>query len=180
MDYKTILTTCPYCACGCGMILEVMEGRIVNVFPSKTSPTNAGKLCIKGWTVHEFVHVNTGRECPQIIGIKCPQNNAFGVIRELNDSERSLRLTRRFRWQRQPRSARHRWKVPLVPIAGRCRVSASLKSVSTPNRSTPSSVHSDAFCSVGKAVLGPAPTSPAFLFSLSLKLSPLMLRVVQW
>lgn len=55
MDYKTILTTCPYCACGCGMILEVMEGRIVNVFPSKTSPTNAGKLCIKGWTVHEFV-----------------------------------------------------------------------------------------------------------------------------
>jgi len=52
--------------------------------------------------------VNTGRECPQIIGIKCPQNNAFGVIRELNDSERSLRLTRRFRWQRRARSARHR------------------------------------------------------------------------
>lgn len=23
--------------------------------PSKTSPTNRGKLCIKGWNVHEFV-----------------------------------------------------------------------------------------------------------------------------
>ena len=55
MDFTTTLTTCPYCACGCGMFLEVLDGRIVARLPSKTSPTNRGKLCIKGWNVHEFV-----------------------------------------------------------------------------------------------------------------------------
>ncbi len=55
MDFKAVITTCPICACGCGMWLEVLGGRIVGTFPSKTSPTNKGKLCIKGWNVHEFV-----------------------------------------------------------------------------------------------------------------------------
>ncbi len=55
MDYRSIVTTCPYCACGCGLVLEVLDGRIVCTLPSKTSPTNQGKLCIKGWNVHEFV-----------------------------------------------------------------------------------------------------------------------------
>lgn len=50
-----MVTTCPYCAVGCGMVLEVLQGRIVRTLPSKTSPTNKGRLCIKGWNVHEFV-----------------------------------------------------------------------------------------------------------------------------
>jgi predicted molibdopterin-dependent oxidoreductase YjgC len=55
MDYQFVTTTCPYCACGCGMILEVLDGKIISTTPSKTSPTNKGKLCIKGWNVHEFI-----------------------------------------------------------------------------------------------------------------------------
>jgi len=55
MEFKSVITTCPICACGCGMWLEVLDGRIVATVPSKTSPTNRGKLCIKGWNVHEFV-----------------------------------------------------------------------------------------------------------------------------
>jgi len=55
MDFRTVITSCPYCACGCGLGLEVLDGRIVGTVPSKTSPTNRGKLCIKGWNVHEFV-----------------------------------------------------------------------------------------------------------------------------
>ena len=27
MDYKTVLTTCTYCGCGCGFYLEVMDGQ---------------------------------------------------------------------------------------------------------------------------------------------------------
>jgi predicted molibdopterin-dependent oxidoreductase YjgC len=57
MEFKTILTTCPYCGCGCGMVLEVLDGRLVGTLPSKTSPVNEGKLCVKGWTVHEFVAI---------------------------------------------------------------------------------------------------------------------------
>jgi predicted molibdopterin-dependent oxidoreductase YjgC len=56
MDYRTILTTCTYCGCGCGLYLEVLEGRVVGTIPCKTSPLNEGKLCIKGWNIHEFVH----------------------------------------------------------------------------------------------------------------------------
>jgi predicted molibdopterin-dependent oxidoreductase YjgC len=55
MRYEHVTTTCPYCACGCGLGLQVIGGRIAGVLPSKTSPTNKGKLCIKGWNIHEFV-----------------------------------------------------------------------------------------------------------------------------
>lgn len=56
MEFKTVLTTCPYCGCGCGLVLEVLDGKVIGTLPSKTSPVNEGKLCIKGWTVHEFIH----------------------------------------------------------------------------------------------------------------------------
>jgi predicted molibdopterin-dependent oxidoreductase YjgC len=55
MDYQTILTTCTYCGCGCNFFLEVLDGRLVGTIPCKTSPVNEGKLCIKGWNVHQFV-----------------------------------------------------------------------------------------------------------------------------
>ena len=54
MEYKTTLTTCPYCGCGCGFYLESLDGRLVGTIPNETSPVNEGKLCIKGWNVHEF------------------------------------------------------------------------------------------------------------------------------
>jgi predicted molibdopterin-dependent oxidoreductase YjgC len=55
MEFRTVLTTCPYCGCGCGLLLEVLDGKLIGTLPSKTSPVNEGKLCVKGWTVHEFV-----------------------------------------------------------------------------------------------------------------------------
>jgi predicted molibdopterin-dependent oxidoreductase YjgC len=55
MDYQSVLTTCTYCGCGCGLYLQVLDGRIIRTIPSKTSPVNEGKLCVKGWYVHEFV-----------------------------------------------------------------------------------------------------------------------------
>ena len=55
MDYKTVLTTCTYCGCGCGFYLEVLDGQVIDVIPCKTHPVNEGKLCIKGWNVHQFI-----------------------------------------------------------------------------------------------------------------------------
>jgi len=55
MDYKTVLTTCTYCGCGCNFYLEVLDGQIIDTIPCKTHPVNEGKLCIKGWNVHQFV-----------------------------------------------------------------------------------------------------------------------------
>lgn len=56
MDYRFVRTTCPFCGCGCQMLLEVCEGRLVGTIPLKTAPMNKGKLCIKGWNAHQFVH----------------------------------------------------------------------------------------------------------------------------
>ncbi len=55
MEIEYVRTTCPYCGCGCEMLLETVDGRITQTLPSKTNPMNQGKLCIKGWNVHEFV-----------------------------------------------------------------------------------------------------------------------------
>lgn len=55
MQYKTVLTTCPYCGCGCNFYLEVLDDEIKGVIPCKSGPVNQGKLCIKGWNAHEFV-----------------------------------------------------------------------------------------------------------------------------
>ena len=56
MDYKSVLTTCGYCGCGCGLYLEVLDGELVGTMPCKTDPVSQGGLCIKGWNVHEFVN----------------------------------------------------------------------------------------------------------------------------
>jgi formate dehydrogenase alpha subunit len=56
MDLKYVRTTCPYCGCGCELLLEALDGKLTRALPSKTNPMNQGKLCIKGWNVHEFVH----------------------------------------------------------------------------------------------------------------------------
>ncbi|RLA95259.1 MAG: hypothetical protein DRG25_00690 [Deltaproteobacteria bacterium] len=56
MNFKNVPTVCPYCGCGCGIILQVLDGEIINIVPSKSSPVNEGKLCIKGWNAHQFVY----------------------------------------------------------------------------------------------------------------------------
>ncbi len=56
LNYETVLTTCTYCGCGCGLLLEVLDGDVVGTLPQKDHPINQGGLCIKGWSAHEFIH----------------------------------------------------------------------------------------------------------------------------
>lgn len=56
MNYKVIPSVCPYCGCGCGIALEILDGKLINTLPLKTSPVNEGKLCLKGYSVHEFIN----------------------------------------------------------------------------------------------------------------------------
>ncbi len=52
-DY--IKTICPYCGTGCGIVLEVRDGRVVRTHPDREHPVSKGTLCIKGWSAHEFI-----------------------------------------------------------------------------------------------------------------------------
>jgi predicted molibdopterin-dependent oxidoreductase YjgC len=55
MDFRTVNTTCSYCGCGCGILLEVLNEDIIASLPVKTHPVSQGSLCIKGWNIHEFI-----------------------------------------------------------------------------------------------------------------------------
>lgn len=47
------LTTCTFCGVGCGLYLETTSNRMAGVYPSMSHPANKGKICIRGWHVHE-------------------------------------------------------------------------------------------------------------------------------
>jgi len=55
MDYRNVLSICPYCGAGCGLYLQVLDGEVVGVLPVWEHPVSQGKLCIKGWNAAAFL-----------------------------------------------------------------------------------------------------------------------------
>lgn len=55
MQLDTVLTTCPFCGTGCNFYLQVDDGKIIDVIPSRSHPVSQGKLCILGRNAHGFV-----------------------------------------------------------------------------------------------------------------------------
>lgn len=49
------LTTCTFCGVGCGLYLETSGNRVVGVSPSMSHPANEGRICVRGWHVHEVI-----------------------------------------------------------------------------------------------------------------------------
>ncbi|MFC4812580.1 molybdopterin-dependent oxidoreductase [Paenibacillus sp. GCM10023250] len=50
MTTKQVKSVCPYCGVGCGIVMDVADGRVVKVAGDKTHPANFGRLCTKGAT----------------------------------------------------------------------------------------------------------------------------------
>jgi len=48
------LTTCTFCGVGCGLYLETAGNQVIGAYPSVSHPTNAGKICLRGWHGHEI------------------------------------------------------------------------------------------------------------------------------
>ena len=53
---KEVETLCPYCGVGCGIVLGIRNGSIVQVRGNEASPVNRGGLCVKGRFGLDFVH----------------------------------------------------------------------------------------------------------------------------
>jgi len=47
------LTTCMFCGVGCGLYLDTAGNQVVGAYPSVSHPTNAGRICLRGWHGHE-------------------------------------------------------------------------------------------------------------------------------
>ena len=56
----TTRSVCCYCGTGCGVLVHSVDGRMVGVDGDPEHPTNAGRLCTKGKTLH-LAAVRTGR-----------------------------------------------------------------------------------------------------------------------
>jgi len=63
---SSIPTTCPFCACGCGLYLLAGKEHVVGVAPSETHPVSRGKLCARGWCAHEAILWGNRLKQPQI------------------------------------------------------------------------------------------------------------------
>lgn len=52
---REVTTVCPYCGCGCGLVLGIRANRIVRVRGEEGNPTSGGRLCVKGRFGLDFV-----------------------------------------------------------------------------------------------------------------------------
>lgn len=50
---QSFRSVCPYCGVGCGIVMQVENGRVTNVTGDKNHPANFGRLCSKGFTCAE-------------------------------------------------------------------------------------------------------------------------------
>lgn len=57
---KEVPSVCPYCGVGCGQLVGVREGKIVNIEGNPESPVSRGALCPKGSATFQLV-VNPNR-----------------------------------------------------------------------------------------------------------------------
>src|SRR5262245_4037385 len=57
---REVPSVCPYCAVGCGQLVHVREGRIINIEGNPESPINEGTLCPKGAATYQLA-VNPNR-----------------------------------------------------------------------------------------------------------------------
>ena len=57
---REFASVCPYCAVGCGQIVSVREGAIVNIEGNPDSPISRGTLCPKGSATYQLA-VNPNR-----------------------------------------------------------------------------------------------------------------------
>jgi len=55
MDCEQVSVVCPYCGCGCSIILDVKDNQIIRARGNPDGPANKGWLCVKGHFGMDFV-----------------------------------------------------------------------------------------------------------------------------
>lgn len=52
---KSVASVCPYCGVGCGLVMEVVDNKVVKLSGNKQHPANFGRLCTKGASSHQVL-----------------------------------------------------------------------------------------------------------------------------
>lgn len=75
-------TTCPYCGVGCGVSTTVLDDKIVAVTGNTEHPSNYGRLCVKGSSLHETVADKGRILTPTIFGKPSSWDEATTTVAE--------------------------------------------------------------------------------------------------
>ena len=51
---KAVPSVCPYCAVGCGQLVYIRDGKIIDIEGNPSSPINEGTLCPKGANTYQL------------------------------------------------------------------------------------------------------------------------------
>lgn len=85
-ELKKVITTCPYCGCGCQIELNVKNNQIVKVTSYETDNVNQGNLCVKGRFGIDFVNHPERLKYPLIKKgkefVRTSWDNALSVVAE--------------------------------------------------------------------------------------------------
>jgi assimilatory nitrate reductase catalytic subunit len=78
----TVSTTCPYCGVGCGVKATVTDvaARTVSIAGDESHPANFGRLCVKGSSLGETVHMEGRLLYPEIRGERKSWDEALGHV----------------------------------------------------------------------------------------------------
>lgn len=86
---------CNFCGTGCGHLLQVEEGRVRGVYPLPGHPLSQGRLCVRGWHIHELLQTEERitsafiRENGKLRPVRMEQALAYTAerLRKLNGEE---------------------------------------------------------------------------------------------
>jgi formate dehydrogenase major subunit len=80
---KAVPSICPYCAVGCGQLMHVRDGKLINVEGNPDSPISRGNLCPKGAASYQLT-VNPDRQT------RCLYRRPGGTEWETIELERAM------------------------------------------------------------------------------------------
>ena len=61
-----VTTICPYCGVGCGLVVKVRDGRVVEVKGDKNHPSSLGGICPKGAQIDEIINTDSRLVAAQV------------------------------------------------------------------------------------------------------------------
>src|SRR5215831_3021516 len=130
---QEVPSVCPYCAVGCGQIVSVRDGKIINIEGNPESPINRGTLCPKGAATYQLA-VNDLRvtkvwyRAPGATDLDKTKTLDWAMDRIALLTKQTRDATFRETWtatdkdgKETTKESRRRWAKCLVPAAGACQ-----------------------------------------------------------
>lgn len=88
---KSVKTVCPYCGVGCGMELQVENGRVVKVAGDKAHPSNFGRLCTKGTTSAQALRESGRLDAAYLRAERTQEPSRIAMDTAISETARRLR-----------------------------------------------------------------------------------------